>query len=63
MRRPSTGPSDCDGEKADLSDEGELSSRVKRSWVIEASAGRELGRENSALMNGPKDGVAFVSAI
>ena len=52
------GPPDCDGEKEDRIDEGALSVRV-----VEASACASAGRESSAFINGPKEGVAVGSAI
>lgn len=62
MRRPSTGPSDCDGEKEDRIDEGVPSTRPEQSRV-EAAVCASADREGSALINGPKEGVAVVSAI
>ena len=63
MRRPSTRPSDCDGEKEDRIDEGVPSTRPEKSWVVEAAVCASADRGGSALINGPKEGVAVVSAI
>ena len=52
------GPPDCGEGKEDQIDEGALSARV-----VEASACASAGRESSALITGPKEGVAVGSAI